>query len=66
MSLQYHHASELPFKVLVLRLSYRNDETTGYATLDRATHDLRNALPLDITRFGSAPPIISPAARYNV
>jgi len=64
MSLQYHHDSDLPFKVLVLRLIlYRNDETTGYATLDRATHDLRNALPLDTTRFGSAPAIISPVAR---
>jgi hypothetical protein len=64
MSLQYHQDSELPFKVLVLRLiSYSNDETTGYATLDRATHDLRNALPLDTTRFGSAPAIISPVAR---
>jgi hypothetical protein len=64
MSLQYHHDSELPFKVLVLRLIlYRNDETTGDATLDRATHDLRNALPLDTTRFGSAPAIISPVPR---
>jgi hypothetical protein len=57
--LQYRNDSELQGS-RIATISYRSDETTGYATLDLTTHDLRNALPLDTTRSGFAPAIISP------